>query len=245
MKHLKNRERNQFFRRMEMLKQSTSSFVDLVREIDGEYRTQRDRGTLFELLVKTYLKNEPVYARLFDDVWLLKDVPEEYGIPKVDTGVDLVARKAKTGELVAIQAKYYDKNTKIGKAQIDSFLNEVGKRYYAEGLVVTTTDQWTTNADEALKDRDKPIMRISLSQLKESQVDWSRFSFSKPEEVELQDKKTPRPHQIPAINNVVEGFKKADRGKLIMAPGTGKTFTSMAIAEEMATHSDDIFKVLY
>lgn len=228
-----------------MLKQSTSSFVDLVREIDGEYRTQRDRGTLFELLVKTYLKNEPVYARLFDDVWLLKDVPEEYGIPKVDTGVDLVARKAKTGELVAIQAKYYDKNTKIGKAQIDSFLNEVGKKYYAEGLLVTTTDQWTKNADEALKDRDKPIMRISLSQLKESQINWSRFSFSEPEEVELQEKKTPRPHQIPAINNVVEGFKKADRGKLIMAPGTGKTFTSMAIAEEMASQSVDTFKVLY
>lgn len=245
MKHLKNRERNQFFRRMEMLKQSTSSFVDLVREIDGEYRTQRDRGTLFELLVKTYLKNEPVYARLFDDVWLLKDVPEEYGIPKVDTGVDLVARKAKTGELVAIQAKYYDKNTKIGKAQIDSFLNEVGKKYYAEGLLVTTTDQWTKNADEALKDRDKPIMRISLSQLKESQINWSRFSFSEPEEVELQEKKTPRPHQIPAIENVVEGFKNADRGKLIMAPGTGKTFTSMAIAEKMAAQSDGTFKVLY
>src|SRR5699024_10546768 len=58
-------------------------------------------------------------------------------------------------------------------------------------------------------------------------------------------KKVARPHQIPAIEAVLEGFKKADRGKLIMAPGTGKTYTSMAIAEEMAKNSNDTFKVLY
>src|SRR5699024_2055252 len=121
-----------------MYKESAKSFISLVQEIDTEYRTQRDRGTLFELLVKTYLENEPTYQRLFENVWMLSEVPEEYNIPKVDTGVDLVAKKAKTGELVAIQAKYYDKDTTIQKSHIDSFLNEVGKKYYAEGLIVTT-----------------------------------------------------------------------------------------------------------
>lgn len=229
----------------EMDKKSAKSFVSLVREIDSEYRTQRDRGTLFELLVKTYLKNEPVYKRLFDDVWMLNEVPEEYNIPSIDTGVDLVAKKAKTGELVAIQAKYYDKNTSIQKAQIDSFLNEVGKKYYAEGLIVTTTDKWSKNADDALLERDKSIMRISLSQLKGSQIDWSEFTFTQPEKVVLQTKKSPRPHQIPAIEDVLKGLENADRGKLIMAPGTGKTFTSMAIAERMAEKSKGTFKVLY
>src|SRR5699024_6296556 len=168
-----------------------------------------------------------------------------YNIPKVDTGVDLVAKKAKTGDLVAIQCKYYSKDTKIRKEHIDSFLNEVGKSYYSEGLIVTTTDQWTKNADEALSNRDKTIMRISLSQLKESRIDWSEFSFTKPDEIILQDKKVQRAHQIPAIEAVLEGFKNVNRGKLIMVPGTGKTFTSMAIAEEMAKKSKDTFKVLY
>src|SRR5699024_8534646 len=134
-----------------------------------------DRGTLFELLVKTYLENEPVYRRLFDNVWMLNEVPAEYSIPKVDTGVDLVARKAKTGDLVAIQAKYYDKDTRIQKSHIDSFLNEVGKKYYSEGLIVTTTDKWSKNADAALGERDKSIMRISLSQLKVRQNDRTEF----------------------------------------------------------------------
>ncbi len=228
-----------------MYKESAKSFISLVQEIDTESRTQRDRGTLFELLVKTYLENEPTYQRLFENVWMLSEVPEEYTIPKVDTGVDLVAKKAKTGELVAIQAKYYDKDTTIQKSHIDSFLNEVGKKYYAEGLIVTTTDKWSKNADSALGDRDKNIMRISLSQLKESQIDWSEYTFTTPKKVVLQERKTPRPHQVPAINDVINGFENADRGKLIMAPGTGKTFTSMAIAERMAEKTSDTFKVLY
>ena len=54
-----------------MYKESAKSFISLVQEIDTEYRTQRDRGTLFELLVKTYLENEPTYQRLFENVWML------------------------------------------------------------------------------------------------------------------------------------------------------------------------------
>src|SRR5699024_11043850 len=141
--------------------------------------------------------------------------------------------------------KYYSKDTKIRKEHIDSFLNEVGKSYYSKGLIVTTTDQWTENAEDALNNRNKDIMRISLSQLKESRIDWSEFSFTESEEITLKDKKIPRPHQIPAIEAVIKKFKDADRGKLIMAPGTGKTFTSKAIAEEMARNSDKTFKVLY
>ena len=56
------------------------SFLDLMKQIDQEERAQRDRGTLFELLTKAYLENEPVYRQLFDSVWLLNDVPEKYGI---------------------------------------------------------------------------------------------------------------------------------------------------------------------
>src|SRR5699024_7735010 len=37
----------------------------------------------------------------------------------------------------------------------------------------------------------------------------------------------------------------SDLGKLIIAPGTGKTFTSMAIAERMAEKTSGTFKVLY
>src|SRR5699024_5151075 len=181
----------------------------------------------------------------FDSVWLLKDVPEKFGIPKQDTGVDLVAKKRNSEELFAIQSKYYSTDYKIGKADIDSFLNEVGKSYYSEGIIITSTPHWTNNAESALNDRDKNIARIDLTQLQESRVDWSKFSFTKPKEVELQAPKTPRIHQEDAIKAVIDGFDTADRGKLIMAPGTGKTYTSMVIAERLAEKKDGPFRVLY
>src|SRR5699024_7328147 len=183
------------------------SYLDLMKQIDQEERAQRDRGTLFELLTKAYLENEPVYRQLFDSVWLLKDVPEKFGIPKQDTGVDLVAKKRNSEELFAIQSKYYSTDYKIGKADIDSFLNEVGKSYYSEGIIITSTPHWTNNAESALNDRDKNISRIDLTQLQESRVDWSKFSFTKPKEVELQAPKTPRPHQEDAVQAVIEGFE--------------------------------------
>lgn len=227
--------------------ESSKSFISLIKEIDEIYSTdkQRDRGTRFEKLTRAYFEKEPMYTRLFDNVWMLQDVPAEYGIPKNDTGVDLVAKERETGNLVAIQAKYYAANTSIQKGHIDSFLNEVGKSYYSKGIIITTTDKWGKNAEEALIGRDKEIARISLTQLKDSQVDWSAFTFTSPESAKVQPKKSPRKHQIPAIEAVVNGFETADRGKLIMAPGTGKTYTSMAIAEKLAEKKDGIFRVLY
>lgn len=227
--------------------ESSKNFISLIKEIDETYRTekQRDRGTRFELLAKAYFKTEPMYQRLYEDVWMLSDVPEEYNIPKNDTGVDLVAKERETGELVAIQAKYYGEDKTIQKSDIDSFLNEVGKKYYSKGIVITTTDKWGRNAEDALLERDKVISRISLTQLKDSQVDWTAFKFSSPEQTKVKRKKSPRTHQIPAIKAVLDGFKTVDRGKLIMAPGTGKTYTSMAIAEEMAKEKDGVFRVLY
>jgi predicted helicase len=221
------------------------SFDKIIRDLEREEMAQRDRGTLFELLVTAYLKHEPMYARLFDEIWMLGNVPEEYGIPKKDTGVDLVARNRETGDLIAIQCKYYSKDTTIQKSHIDSFLNEVGKSYYSEGIIITSTDKWSTNANDALLYRNKNIARIGLSQLRESEIDWAQFSVEKPNIVELKSPKQPRLHQRPAIDAVVNGFETADRGKLIMAPGTGKTYTSMVIAEEMAEKKDGPFRVLY
>ncbi|SCB71089.1 DEAD/DEAH box helicase [Bacillus mycoides] len=221
------------------------SFDKIIHDLEREDMVQRDRGTLFELLVTAYLKNEPMYARLFDEVWMLGEVPEQYGIPKKDTGVDLVARNRETGELIAIQCKYYSKDTTIQKSHIDSFLNEVGKSYYAEGIIVTSTDKWSGNANDALLNRDKHIARIGLSQLRDSEIDWSQFSAEKPKTIELKSAKQPRSHQIPAIEAVVQGFETVDRGKLIMAPGTGKTYTSMVIAEKMSEKTEGTFRVLY
>ena len=218
------------------------TFDNLVHQINELAETQRDRGTYFEYLARAYFQNEPTYQNEFKNVWLLADVPEEFGIPKVDLGVDLAAEKY-TGELVAIQAKFY--NHTIQKSNIDSFLGELGKDYYESGIIVASTDKWGKNAEKALADRSD-VIRIGLSDLRNSQIDWSKFSFESPEVVTVKAKKKLRYYQESAIQSALNHFRENDRGQLIMAPGTGKTFTSLKIAEAMAREaSKEQYTILY
>ena len=218
------------------------TFDNLVHQINELAETQRDRGTYFEYLARAYFQNEPTYQNEFKNVWMLADVPEEFGIPKVDLGVDLVAEKF-TGELVAIQAKFY--NHSIQKSNIDSFLGELGKDYYESGIIVASTDKWGKNAEKALADRSD-VIRIGLSDLRNSQIDWSKFSFESPEVVTVKAKKKLRYYQESAIQSALNHFKENDRGQLIMAPGTGKTFTSLKIAEAMAKEAKkEQYTILY
>lgn len=218
------------------------SFEKLVEQINNNADNQRDRGTYFEHLTKSYLKNEPTYQNEFKNVWLINEVPEEYGIPKYDIGVDLVAEKV-TGGLVAVQAKFY--KNEIRKKDIDSFLGELGKDYYDSGIIVSSTDKWGKNAENALDSRSD-VVRIGLSDLKNSRIEWEKYSFDRPEEVVIKAKKKTRSYQEQAIQAAVTHFEKYDRGQLIMAPGTGKTFTSLKLTERMTEIANkEQYVVLY
>jgi predicted helicase len=85
-----------------------------------------------------------------------------------------------------------------------------------------------------------------LSDLKHSNFDWSQFHFGNATKAITTSHKQPRAYQNEAIDRSVAYFTNHERGKLIMAPGTGKTFTSLKIAEAMAKHEhkQDYF-VLY
>ncbi|WP_420999903.1 DEAD/DEAH box helicase [Carnobacterium maltaromaticum] len=220
-----------------------NTFDDLIKQINqtaGDI--QRERGTLFEKLVLAYLKNEPTYKRLYKNVWELNDIPVEYGIPKKDTGVDLVAEQF-NGDLVAVQAKFHE--NKVGKSEINSFVAELGKSYYQRGLIVSTVDDWNNNAQETIEHNQKGIELIGLSDLRNSQIDWTKFSFERPETISIKSPKKLRPYQVLALERALEHFKLSDRGQLIMAPGTGKTFTSLKIAEALSKKQSGQFKVLY
>ena len=190
---------------IEMVDNSKQSFEKLLYQIDEvANKVQRERGTLFEKLVKTYLKNEPTYQNLYENVWLLNEVPDYYGIPKKDTGVDLVAKQY-NGDLIAIQAKYY--KDKIGKNEIDSFVSETGKTYYQGGLIVSTVDEWTDNARYTIENNTKGIEVIGITDLKNSKINWSTYDYKRPEKLETKDKKTLRFYQKNALDLTLKHFK--------------------------------------
>ncbi len=202
----------------------------LLADLKAASSSERDKGDRFEKLVQRWLQTEPLYAGRFDEVWSWMEWPDRANRP--DHGIDLVARERETGDLVAIQCKFYEPTHYLTKPDIDSFLSESGKYPFKSRLVVSTTDRWNSAAQAAVQNQQIPVSRIGWADLLESSVDWSQFSFTTPQVLVTKDRSKIRPYQRTAIDKVAAGLAELDRGQLIMACGTGKTFTSLQIAQE-------------
>ena len=212
---------------------SQSRIAEILDGLFFEAKTQRGKGTSFERLVRQFLLTDPRYAERFDDVWMWSDWPGRGARP--DHGIDLVARERETGELCAVQCKFYDPQTGvITKNDVDSFLAESGTGEFTSRILVSTTERWNSAAEETVSRQAIPVSRVGLEDLFNSTIDWDSFSLETPEVMVRTGGKSLREHQKRALDAVSAGLSTADRGKLIMACGTGKTFTSLRIAEAMA-----------
>lgn len=194
--------------------------------------TEREKGTYFEALILAYLRNEATYKDLYRQVWTWAEWAPTHGFSAKDDGIDLVAEEVGTGAIHAIQCKFYDPDYRLQKKDIDSFFTASGRKPFAHRVIVSSTDHWSDNAENALIDQQPPVSKITLHDLEASQIDWAKFQPKAA--VALKPKKSLRPHQESALKAVTAGLADADRGKLIMACGTGKTFTSLKIAESLA-----------
>ena len=212
-----------------------------IESILANYRStahsEKEKGTYFEELIRTYFRHEPRFTDLYSEVWLYADWVKaiggpEFGFSAKDTGIDLVARAQGTGDYHAIQCKCYAPDYRVKKADIDSFFTASGQKPFVQRIIVTSTNDWSANAENSLGQQQPPVYKIDLHDLENSQIDWAKYQPSQPPV--LKPKKSLRPHQETALTKVRLGFQSAARGKLIMACGTGKTFTSLKVAEEIA-----------
>lgn len=212
----------------------SSALTKLLSTFREASKTEREKGTYFEELIRTYLQYEASYADLYQQVWLYSDWAKEhpeYGLSAKDTGIDLVAQTQGTEEFHAIQCKCYAEDYRIQKKDIDSFFTASGQKPFSQRFIVATTNNWSDNAEDAMRNQHIPVHKIDLHDLENSQIDWQQYQPN--QQPTLKAKYDPRPHQETAINAVINGLKGAERGKLIMACGTGKTFTSLKLAERM------------
>lgn len=223
-----------------------STFAQLLNKFRQDAFSERDKGYRFERLMQAYLKTTTLYANLFEEVWLWTEFPFHDQFGGKDTGIDLVARTVE-GEYWAIQCKCYAANAFINKPDVDTFLSTSGKRFETESgmtgfvqrLWISTTNKWNSTAEQTIRNQNPPVTRLNLIDLENDDVDWNSLeqgifgmaSRSKPFAI--------REHQQQAIDQTHAYFKIDEatgqpahtRGKLIMACGTGKTFTSLRIAE--------------
>ena len=210
--------------------------TNLLSQLRQQSQTVRDQGTAFENLMVAYFQTEPCYKELYQNVqpygtWAAEYLNELDLGGATDAGIDLVATTF-TSEHHAIQCKNYASDHTLQKKDIDSFFTASGKTHFSNRIIVSTTDKWSKNAEDALEGQHIPVSKITLSDLENSVIDWTQYHIGEPPK--RKSRKSLRPHQQSALNDVSNGFARGEtRGKLIMACGTGKTFTSLRIAEHL------------
>jgi len=190
-----------------------------------------EQGAGFERLMVALLRTVPYYRQLFSEVELLRDSPHrEEG--ETDTGVDIIAKERETGDLWAIQAKFHRPDSRLTLAEISTFLATSGEARFARRMLVCTCGL-SRDAAKVLARQEKRCQILKTEDLERAPVDWGTFAAFAPDALKRRERKEPRDYQKDAIEAVVKGLAEGDRGKLIMACGTGKTLTALRIAEEM------------
>ena len=212
-----------------------TDFKTFLNEIRKKAKTEREKGAIFERATRDFLKQSPEYS--FENVWLWPNWPDlrKYGFSKKDLGIDLVAREQETGRFWAIQCKCFDESFQVNKQDIDSFFTHSGKNPFKVRLIVTTTANWGDNALEALKNQTKECKTLDLHDLEQADFEWD---FQKVKRKQI--RKHLRDHQKEAVQKSAEHFRTEKRGKLIMACGTGKTFTSLRISEKITPENGTV-----
>ena len=218
------------------------TFDDILAKYRIASFSERDKGTRFERLMRAYLLTDPKYTVILKQVWLWEDFFAREELGGVDTGIDLVAETV-DGNYWAVQCKCYREATTIDKPDVDTFFSTSGKTFrnpddiqvgFVMRLWISTTDRWTTNAENALHGQTIPVTRINIGDLRNAPIDWDKLENGIHGEAARTARHTPKPHQMKAIDDTHEYFRHAERGKLIMACGTGKTFTALKITEREA-----------
>lgn len=223
---------------------SKSALDALLDEYRARATSEREKGTLFEELTRQFLLHDARFAHQFKEIYLWSQWPERR---TGDTGIDLVAIPVRDGEgPVAIQCKFYALGHRIQKADIDSFLSASGKEPFGRRIVVDTSGApWGKNAQDAIEGQQIPVSRITLADLRDSDIDWRTYSLGSTQAPKTRERKVPRDHQVRARSAVMAGFEEHDRGTMVMACGTGKTFTALTIAREFVEKEGGTARILF
>jgi predicted helicase len=209
--------------------------------------SEKDKGDKFERLIQAFFKSDSLYRDDFVSVDLWKDFKYKQQFGDIDLGIDLVGY-TKDGKYWAIQCKFYADDAKLSSHNVQGLLSEGGKQFKDEAgnlmqfsvNCLVSTAYMGINAQKKTWNRTIEFIDIHRGKLEKSDVDWEvldRGIYGKDAQLE---KKKLRPHQTEALTNTNIHFQSNDRGKLIMACGTGKTFTALRIAEKQTNNKGTV-----
>ena len=198
---------------------------DVLDRIFAEASSESEKGRWFEHLFMAVVADNPDLDAA--EIWPWRDWPDREkrtGLDGRDHGIDLVAQ-LNDGITVAIQCKCFSEAHFVSKRDIDSFLAESSREAFGLRWIVSTSD-WNSAAERAIKGLKPSVRRIDFLDFRDRTI----RELKRPD-----SERYPKPLQQSAIDAVYDGLvtQGNDRGRLVMACGTGKTFTALRLAERM------------
>ena len=192
-------------------------------------------GKAFEQFCKHFLETSPEFENQFDKVWMWDDWPNKWSR---DKGIDLVAKYRGRDRYCAIQAKCYGANNTVPYSDVTNFLADSSRAEIEHRILMMSTNKLAERTTrEVIAGQEKGVTILDRNYFENvAKFDYPEH-ISQLQKAEVKDRKTPLKYQGRAIDDVVNGFEVCDRGKLIMACGTGKTLTTLWIKEHMKANT--------
>ncbi len=215
---------------------AASEIAEFLNDLRAEAQTKTAQGNRFERFVQKLFKEHPgeYGSQMFEDVWRWnEDWPgKDKHTNAQDIGVDLVAQLRGSGELCAIQCKFFTGISRLDKKHIDGFITASPPDTFTKRILVTTVEPGPTC--QSVIDR-WGVHVITHFDIATWDVNFD--AYKEDPEADLYDhtKYEPHKYQKTAISDVVEGFNSQEgddrRGQMIMPCGVGKSVVALWIAE--------------
>ncbi|MCY3835492.1 MAG: DEAD/DEAH box helicase family protein [Anaerolineaceae bacterium] len=209
-----------------------SEFEEFLNLLQRDSSSEYDKGKRFEEIIRRALERHPIYRSRFTRVQSFRAWAYARGEKEQDTGIDIVAER-EDGACAAIQCKFYGRDAALYLDRIDRFIAaSEPKHVFAERYFVWTGDDPSEPAKRRMEQADPICTLISREKLASWEVNWLElYEDWQHSPVRYGKKHEPREDQEEAIEAVLNGFAEHDRGQLILPCGTGKTATTLWLAE--------------
>ncbi len=218
---------------LSLLWPEASTAGEVLERIRNESSNDSEKGRWFENLFLRLIRDTPEFD--VNAAYRWRDWPDRERLtrlPADDRGIDLIAVQ-NDGSIIAIQCKCYDESHTVQKSDIDSFLSASAESAFDERWVVSTSSLGRT-AKEYINQLEKMPRLVNFHQYDDKPISDHQFKHDGRKFFELQQN---------AIDAVVDGLSTKDRGQLVMACGTGKTYVSLRAAERLVPNGGAILFV--
>jgi superfamily II DNA or RNA helicase len=213
--------------------QSWEQFRSLVATLP----TTKAKGDAFEALCAAFLHTDPRYVAELKSVWLRHEVPaataKRLNLPSSDEGIDGIAQ-THGGEFWSFQCKFLsDHKATLTKNDLDGFahLSFTHCKGITKALVLHTS---------SAPIRKHKLLGVSEIGLREfeglDEEAWAAIrvaaTSASPRAVTHKPRQ-PRPHQEAAVAAITAHLKTHDRGRVLMACGSGKSLVGFWVQAAM------------